>query len=295
MRSARLRSVLVLSALLSLAACTSAAAPVSQPAIPVAPTSLPVSTSAAPVKGTLLWSDDFGGAAGSAPDPSKWSQQVGGGGWGNQELECYTDSRQNSALDGNGHLVITAVRDPGHRCADGNVDEYTSARLTTQYHFSARYGRIEMYAQVPTAPGAWPALWSMGTDLPQVNWPEAGEIDVAEVGGNLPTTIHGTVHGPATAGGPQAVTRTHDTGANLSTGFHRFAVDWSPDSLTWYIDGEPYGTVSRGDVEANGRWVFSHPFFLLLNLAVGGTFPGAPGSQSDWPQQLVVDYVRVYA
>lgn len=243
----------------------------------------------------MLWSDDFSGPAGSAPDPAKWNLQVGGGGWGNQELECYTDSRHNSALDGNGHLVITALHDPGFRCSDGNVEDYTSARLNTQYHFSAQYGRIEMYAQVPTAPGAWPALWGLGTDLPQVNWPAAGEIDVAEIGGNLPTTIHGTVHGPAYGGGPQALTRTHDTGANLSIGFHRFTVDWSADSLTWYIDGEPYGTVSKKDVQASGRWVFSHPFFLLLNLAVGGTFPGSPSSDGDWPQQLVVDYVRVYA
>ena len=249
------------------------------------------STTAGP---RLVWSDEFSGAKGATPDPTKWGFQVGAGGWGNNELECYTTVRGNSALDGNGNLVLTAIRQPGHICSDGKATDYTSARLTTQNKFTQEYGRLEMRAKVPTSSGIWPAFWALGDNMPTVDWPQAGEIDVAEVVGKLPSTIHGTVHGPANAGGALEIGRTLDVGQPLSDAFHVYAVDWTPDGLTWSIDGKAYGTVTRTQVEAGGTWVYDHPFYLLLNLAVGGSFPGPPDASATWPQGYAIDYVRVY-
>lgn len=234
--------------------------------------------------GDVVWSHDFDGAAGSAPDRSAWTNETGGG-WGNNELEDYTDSRDNSALDGQGNLVITAKRE-----ADGS---YTSARLTTQGKYTPRYGRVEARIQIPRGQGIWPAFWMLGSDLPQVGWPNSGEVDVMENVGYEPATVHGTVHGPGYSGG-QGITSSyqHPQGWSFADTFHTFAVDWKPGSITWSVDGVAYKTVTPADTGGN-PWVFDKPFFIVLNLAVGGSWPGYPDGTTQFPQQMKIDYVRV--
>jgi beta-glucanase (GH16 family) len=249
---------------------------------------IPALSASAPANaahGDVIWSQEFDGAAGSAPDRSVWTNETGGGGWGNNELENYTDSRDNSALDGNGNLVITAKR-----AADGS---YTSARLSTQGKYTPQYGRIEARIQIPRGQGIWPAFWMLGSDLPQAGWPQSGEVDIMENVGYEPATVHGTVHGPGYSGG-QGITSSyvHPQGWSFADTFHTFAVDWKPGSITWSVDGVDYKTVTTADTNGN-PWVFDKPFFIVLNLAVGGNWPGNPDGTTQFPQQMKVDYVRV--
>jgi beta-glucanase (GH16 family) len=236
--------------------------------------------------GTLLAADEFDGPAGSAPNSAIWRYDTGAGGWGNGELQTYTDSRRNSALDGAGNLVITARRE-----ADGS---YTSARLTTQGTYTAQYGRVEARIRIPRGQGIWPAFWMLGADLPQVGWPACGEIDVMEAIGRDPDTVYGTVHGPGYSGaqGISAAYRSPD-GSAFADAFHVFAVDWRPGSVSWSVDGQTYRTVTPADT--NGApWVFDKPFFVVLNVAVGGGWPGNPDATTRFPQQMTVDSLRVF-
>jgi beta-glucanase (GH16 family) len=251
--------------------------------------------SSAPEGPKLVWSDEFAGAAGAAPDATSWKPVSGGDGWGNGELQCYTDSRENSIVDGKGYLVISARPTPGHACADGKYNEFTSARLITQGLRSFQYGTFEMRAKVPTGVGAWPAFWALGQDHETAGWPASGEIDVTEVLGREPTITHGSVHGPKADGSPFTLTGQRALPADLGTGFHVYSTTWTRDGISFAIDGEEYQRVTRAEVEAQGRWVFDQPFYLLLNVAVGGRWPGPPSASTTWPQQMVVDYVRVYA
>ncbi|WIB25979.1 glycoside hydrolase family 16 protein [Curtobacterium sp. MCSS17_015] len=233
----------------------------------------------------LLAADEFDGPAGSAPNPGIWRYDLGGGGWGNGELEVYTDSRRNSALDGNGNLVITARRE-----ADGS---YTSARLTSQGTYSVQYGRVEARIRIPRGQGIWPAFWMLGADLPQVGWPACGEIDVMENIGREPGTVHGTVHGPGYSGAEGI-----GGGATLPQGafaddFHVYAVDWRPGSISWSVDGATYRTITPTDTNGD-PWVFDKPFFVILNVAVGGGWPGSPDATTRFPQQMLVDWIRVW-
>ncbi|MGN7191398.1 MULTISPECIES: family 16 glycosylhydrolase [unclassified Curtobacterium] len=245
-------------------------------------------TSTTPTAGTttaLLAADEFNGPAGTAPNPGIWRFDTGAGGWGNAELETYTDSRRNAALDGNGNLVITAIRE-----ADGS---YTSARLKTESTFTAQYGRVEARIRIPRGQGIWPAFWMLGADIGQVGWPACGEIDVMENVGYEPTVVHATVHGPGYSGASGlSAAYTNPTGAAFADDFHVFGVDWRPGSITWLVDGVAQRTVTRADVGAN-PWVFDKPFFVLLNVAVGGTWPGSPDATTRFPQQMLVDWVRV--
>jgi beta-glucanase (GH16 family) len=262
-------------------------------------TSASVSTPGSTPSGSsskLIWSDDFSGTAGALPSSSKWSFETGANGWGNQELECYTDASGNAQTDGDGHLVISAIRQPGHRCSDGGITDYTSARITTEHKFTAKYGRLEVRAKVPTSSGTWPAFWALGSNIDSVNWPEAGEIDVMEIVGNHPTVIHGTLHGPKAGGASFSVGTSWDTGHDLGDAYHVYAADWTPTSITFSVDGHTYGGVTQAQVQrAGGTWVFNHEFYLLLNLAVGGNYPGNPDGSATWPQRYVIDYVRVYS
>lgn len=243
----------------------------------------------------LLWSDEFSGASGKSPDASKWNFITGGQGFGNNELQCYTSAPGNASLNGSGDLVITAIKQPGHICDDGSKNDFTSARLTTENKFDAKYGRLEIRAKVPTTSGTWPAFWALGSNQPQVGWPATGEIDVMEVIGKHPSVVFGTVHGPRADGTPMSVGRTVDTGHNLADAFHVFRVDWTPTKFTYALDGVTYATITKADVEkAGGKWVYSHRFYLLVNLAVGGNNPGNPTSDAPWPQSYTIDYVRVY-
>lgn len=232
----------------------------------------------------LVASDEFDGAAGTAPDDTKWVHDVGGDGWGNGQLEHDTDRTENAFLDGNGNLVIRAIEE------DYEGNSYTSARLKTLGTLEQAYGRFEARIQLPAGAGLWPAFWMLGADFPDVGWPSCGEIDIMEFVGSDPGTVFGTVHGPGYSGG-DGVGATYTPGGDFSDDFHVFAVEWDPDHIAWYVDDVRYQAVSVGDV--SGRWVFDDPFFLILNLAVGGTLGGEP-DPAIFPADLVVDYVRVY-
>lgn len=257
----------------------------------------PMSTGTAEAApGPLTWSDEFNGPSGSAPDPSKWNFDIGGGGWGNNERQYYTNSRSNSALDGNGNLVLTARREnpANYNCHYGRC-EYTSARLLTSGKFTQAYGRFEARIKIPRGQGIWPAFWMLGNDIGTNPWPNSGEIDIMENIGREPSTVHGTLHGPGYSGeGGLTSSYTLPNGQRLSDAFHVFTVDWAPDSITWYIDGIQYARKTPADTRGN-RWVFDHPFFMILNVAVGGYWPGYPDASTQFPQQMVIDYVRVYA
>ncbi|GAA1869458.1 family 16 glycosylhydrolase [Myceligenerans crystallogenes] len=233
----------------------------------------------------LTWSDEFNGAAGAAPDATKWNHETGAGGWGNGELQNYTTSRNNSALDGNGNLVITARRE-----ADGG---YTSARMTTKGKYQPQYGRIESRIKIARGQGIWPAFWMLGGQFPGTPWPNSGEIDIMENVGKEPHRVHGTLHGPGYSGaGGIGAAYTHPQGWSFADDFHTFAIDWSPDRISWSVDGTVYQTRTPADVP--GTWVYNQQFFMILNLAVGGAWPGYPDGTTQFPQQMVVDYVRVY-
>ncbi|MFE4049087.1 ricin-type beta-trefoil lectin domain protein [Streptomyces sp. YIM B13518] len=244
----------------------------------------------------LTWSDEFNGPAGSAPDPGKWTLETGGSGNGNHELQYYRDSRDNAALDGDGNLVITARKntDTGLRCWYGPC-QYTSARLNTAKTFTQAYGHFEARVKVPRGQGMWPAFWMLGDDLGTAGWPSSGEIDIMENVGYEPGVVHGTVHGPGySGGGGIGASYTLPGGAAFADGFHVFAVDWSPEKITWSVDGATYQTRTPADLGGK-KWVYDHPFFLILNLAVGGDWPGSPNAGTAFPQTMTIDYVRVSA
>jgi beta-glucanase (GH16 family) len=256
----------------------------------------PAAPHASAATGPLVWSDDFTGPAGAAPDPGKWVHDTGGSGWGNNELEYYTTSTGNAALDGNGHLVITARRENpgGFSCWYGSC-QYTSARLNTSGRFTQQYGHIEARMKLPRGQGLWPAFWALGDNIGSVGWPNSGEIDIMENVGREPGVNHGSLHGPGYSGGnPLTGTYTLPGGAAFADDFHTFAVDWAPNQVTFLVDGVAYESHTAADTHGN-PWVFNHPFFLLLNVAVGGSFPGSPDGSTTFPQQLVVDYVHVFA
>jgi beta-glucanase (GH16 family) len=245
--------------------------------------------------GALVWADDFNGPAGTRPDPGKWGTEIGGSGNGNNELQYYTNSAGNSALDGNGNLVITARREnPSNlQCWYGTC-QYTSARLNTSGHFTAQYGRLEARIRAPRGQGIWPAFWALGSNIGSVGWPQSGEIDIMEQIGREPSTNHGSLHGPGYSGGSPLTGTYNLPSGTFADAFHTFAADWSPAGISFSVDGTVYETQTPGNTRGN-PWVFDHPFFLILNLAVGGSFPGSPDGSTQFPQQLVVDYVHVFA
>jgi beta-glucanase (GH16 family) len=278
------KPVAVFVACLAASGCGRSASPPSSPA---------VSPSTAGSAWVLTWSDEFDGPAGATVDATKWAFDLGGHGWGNQELQYYTDRARNASLDGEGHLVIQALPET-YRGADGVTRDYTSARVKTQGRFVQAYGRFEARLQVPFGQGLWPAFWMLGEDIGTAGWPACGEIDVMENIGREPSVVHGTIHGPGYSGaeGPSGLL-TLPGGARFADGFHVFAVEWEPSVLRWYVDGQLYHTRTPADLSGR-RWVFDHPFFLLLNVAVGGSWPGSPDATTVFPQVMRVDYVRVY-
>ncbi len=235
----------------------------------------------------LTWSDEFNGPDGSAVDSTKWVYDTGGGGWGNNELETYTSGTANAVIQG-GNLVITAASTGG--------SSYTSARLKTLGKFSQQYGRFEARIQIPEGQGLWPAFWMMGADINTVNWPSCGEIDVMENIGKEPSINHGSLHMPATGGTTDDQLTgmyTLSGGAKLGDAFHTYAVEWTSSTISFYVDDMLYETQTQQG--ATGRtWEFNKPFFILLNVAVGGTWPGSPDSTTTFPQTMKVDWVRAY-
>jgi uncharacterized protein (TIGR03437 family) len=229
----------------------------------------------------LLWSDEFNGPAGSPPDSGNWTYDLGTDCCGNDELETYTNAAVNAQMDGLGHLDIH-VENP-------SPGVYTSARIKTEGLFSVEYGRVEARIKLPTGQGIWPAFWMLGTDITTVSWPACGEIDIMENIGSTPSTNYGSVHAPN-----YNVTATYPlpNGQVYADDFHTFAIEWSPQAVTFYVDGSSYQTITP--TNAGSAWVFNTPFFIILNVAVGGTFPGSPNSTTQFPQDMLVDYVRVY-
>jgi beta-glucanase (GH16 family) len=297
LRMSRLRSGVCCLGLVGMIVGTPRTGPVAAPAGPAAP-------EAAALPGspdfedpwTLVWSDEFEDPDGSAPDPTKWTFDIGVGsnGWGNGELEYYTDRTPENVVVQDGNLVITALQktyiDP-----DGITRDYTSARLKTQNLFSMAYGRFEARIKIPYGQGLWPAFWMLGDDIHDVGWPACGEIDVMENIGREPFLIPGTIHGPGYSGGSGiGAPFSLPDGQAFADDFHVFAVEWDPDAIRFYVDDTLYKTTTPADLPAGRTWVFDHPFFLLLNVAVGGTWPGPPDSSTVFPQTMLVDYVRVY-
>ncbi|MFJ2157843.1 ricin-type beta-trefoil lectin domain protein [Streptomyces sp. NPDC087856] len=241
----------------------------------------------------VTFSDTFDGAAGSAVNSSKWTQETGDN-VNNHEREYYTSGTNNASLDGQGHLVITAKKEnpANYQCWYGTC-QYTSARMNTSGKFSAQYGHVEARMKIPRGQGMWPAFWMLGTDIGSVGWPNSGEIDVMENVGFEPSTVHGTIHGPGYSGANGiGAGYTLPNGQAFADAFHTFAVDWAPNSIKWSVDGVVYETRTPADVGGN-TWAFNKPFFLILNLAVGGDWPGDPNSATAFPAQLVVDSVSV--
>jgi beta-glucanase (GH16 family) len=234
----------------------------------------------------LVWSDEFNGPPGAPPDPAKWVYDLGSKGWGNKELEIYTDNRGNAYLDGQGHLVIQALQ-----AAPG---KFTSARLKTQGKFSFTYGRVEARIRIPYGQGIWPAFWMLGDDEKTIGWPACGEIDIMENIGREPDTVHGTVHGPGYSAAKAIGKPLSLTGKRFADDYHIYAVEWTPERIDFQVDGKSYHTVTPASLPAGAKWVYDHPFFLLLNVAVGGKWPGNPDGTTVFPQKMLVDYVRVY-
>lgn len=253
-------------------------------------------TTATPQSGTwkLVWRDEFNGANGAPPDASKWTAEIGGSGWGNNELQYYT-ARAENVQQSEGKLVITARRE-NYSQPNAPSRSYTSARLKTAGKFSQKYGRFEARIKLPETQGMWPAFWLLGEDKGQVGWPECGEIDIMELVGSAPSTVLGTIHGPGYSGG-DGISRNYTLadGKRFSEAFHTFAVEWEPSVIRFYVDDVLYTTRTPADLPSGTRWVYDHPFFIILNLAVGGGLPGNPDETTVFPQEMLVDYVRVYA
>jgi beta-glucanase (GH16 family) len=246
-----------------------------------------------PAGWTLTWSDEFDGPDGSGVDSSKWVHDVGGGGWGNKEREYYTDGTANAVIQG-GDLVITAGPDGASQesCWYGQC-QYTSARLNSSNGFSQQYGRFEARIQIPLGQGLWPAFWLLGNNIGNVGWPACGEIDIMENIGKQPGTAYGSLHAQgynATAG------YTLMGQAKLGDAFHRYAIEWEPTAIRFYVDDQLYETHAPSDATGGGgKWAFDQPFFIILNVAVGGNWPGDPDSTTTFPQTMKVDWVRVYS
>ncbi len=233
----------------------------------------------------LVWQDEFEGTKGQLPDASKWAFDTGTD-WGNKQLEYDTNSAKNASLDGDGHLVITAIEESYSGC------RYTSARITSKGLFEQKYGRFEARMKMPRGPGLWPAFWMLGTNYSTTGWPQCGEIDIMEYKGQEPGIVHGTVHGPGYSAA-NGVTKSYSlTNARFDTDYHLFAVEWTENNIRFYVDDTLYQRITPDGV--TGEWVYDHSFFIILNLAVGGNYVGNPSSQTTFPQSMLVDYVRVY-
>ena len=246
----------------------------------------------------LVWSDEFS-SPGAVPDPSNWAFETGGNGWGNHELETYCapastqspcNPAQPNAIVANGYLHILARRDEG-------TGKWTSARLTTKGLQSFQYGRIEARIRIPAGAGVWPAFWMLGDDIGQRPWPACGELDIMENIGKEPTTIHGSVHGTGFTGTPLSTITTLASGEDFAAAFHTYGLIWSPGKVQYYVDDpeHPYATYTRADLPKGAVWPFDDGrYFFLLNLAMGGDWPGPPTASTPSTEEMLVDYVRVY-
>jgi beta-glucanase (GH16 family) len=249
----------------------------------------------------LIWSDEFNSSASpSAPDPAIWRFETGGNGFGNRELETYCSygssqppcdlAHPNAFVDKDGYLHIVA-RSDGH-------DHYSSARIKTEGLKSFQYGRIEARIKVPQGQGFWPAFWMLGDNIQQVRWPACGELDIMENVGKKPGTIYGSIHGTGFTGTQIGLPFTLPRNQAFGDAFHIFGLLWSPHKIEYYVDdpAHVYASFTPSSLPKGAVWPFDDgKFFFLLNLAVGGDWPGPPAASSRFPQEMLVDYVRVYA
>jgi beta-glucanase (GH16 family) len=241
--------------------------------------------------GSIAWSDEFNGRRGKLPNPTKWSLETGYG-WGDGELQSYTDRRANVSLDGKGHLAIIARRER-YTGPDGRTARFTSARMNTRAKFEFAYGRIEARIRMPAGRGLLPAFWAAGSNIDRVGWPEAGEIDVVEVNGSEPFTAHGTLHGPRDGHEYFSIEASRQMRTALAKRFHLYGVSWSPGRIAFLVDGKVYGVKTPAALPSGARWSFDSPFFLLFTLAVGPRWLGPPDSTTPWPATMLVDWVRL--
>tara|TARA_R110002096_G_C14660630_1_gene727745 strand:+ start:9654 stop:10499 length:846 start_codon:yes stop_codon:yes gene_type:complete len=234
----------------------------------------------------LVMADEFD--TDGAPNPAIWNYNIGTGenGWGNNELQYYTNRSENVTVQ-NGVLIITAEEE------NFNGASYTSARLLTKGKFEQQYGRWEARIRLPYGQGIWPAFWLLGDDKNGTEiWPQIGEIDIMEYVGDDPTRVFGTVHGPGYSGG-ESISKSYELeNDRFDAGFHIFGIEWGPGYINFYIDDVLYNQITPEDVP--GEWVFDDSFYIILNMAVGGTLPGSPNDETVFPQTMLVDYVRVY-
>jgi beta-glucanase (GH16 family) len=266
------------------------ATPTATPAASKTPGQPAVAPAVDPAGGwRLTWSDEFNGPAGHAPDASKWSDDLGGTGWGNSELEDYTSSTANAAVNGHGQLAITARQEdpPGSSCWYGPC-RYTSARLVTLGHFSQAFGQISARVKLPSGQGLWPSFWALGDNFAAAGSHQAGQMNILSFLGSKPGTVNAGLIGP----GYKELSADTLSSGTFADGYHTFTADWYPDHISFFVDGHLYDSQFRS--QAGAGWVFDHPFFLILNLAVGGTQPGSPSASTAFPQQMLVDWVRVY-
>lgn len=241
---------------------------------------------------TLTFDEEFNGPSGSGPNPRLWLHDVGGIGWGNRELQYYSAGNGNTYLDGEGHLVIAAHQGPGgFSCWYGEC-AYTSGKLTTRQPqlatFSQRYGHFEARIKVPTGKGLWPAFWLLGEKIVCDDECKAGEIDVMEALGHQPDKVQQHAHGPDFHFGKAF---TLPAGQSVAD-WHTYAVHWTASRIEWWVDGQITQSITKE--EADEGWVFDHRFYILLNLAVGGEWPGTPDATAIFPAKMLIDYVRVY-
>jgi beta-glucanase (GH16 family) len=238
----------------------------------------------------LVWSDEFNGSAGELPDTTKWVFDIGNGpnndGWGNAELQYYTDRTANISIDSNGNLAITAKDEVYIGSA------FTSARIKTAGLFEQTYGRFEARIKTPWGPGIWPAFWILGSNVDTLGWPQCGEIDIMELRGQKPNIINGTVHGPGYSGAAGITKSFAFENDRYDVDFHLFAVEWGEDYIDFFVDNTLYQEITPDKL--TGDWVFDHPFHIILNVAVGGNYVGFPTNQTPFPQTMLVDYVKVY-
>lgn len=234
---------------------------------------------------TLILQEEFD--VDGAPDSSIWAYDIGTGenGWGNNELQYYTNRSENVVVE-DGMLKITAIKE------SYQGSSYTSARLKTEGLFEQAYGRFEARMKLPYGQGMWPAFWLLGNDINEVGWPQCGEIDIMEYKGQNPTNILGSVHGPGYSSSASITKEFTIPNDRFDTDFHVFGIEWTPNSIKYYVDNILYNEITSDDV--TGEWVFDHPFYMIINLAVGGNFVGTPNENTVFPQTMYIDYVRVY-
>ncbi len=234
----------------------------------------------------LVWSDEYDGDTNSLVNPEKWTYDLGTGqnGWGNNELQSYTNSPKNVSMDGQGNLVINAIKE--------EAGGYTSARIKTEGLFAQKYGKIEARIKTPTGSGIWPAFWMLGTDIDDVDWPQCGEIDIMEQRGQQSNITYSSLHGPGYSANQSITTPYVLKDARFDTDFYIFAVEWGEDYVEFYVNNYLFKRLSPTDV--TGEWVYNKPFFLIMNVAVGGNFLGPPNDYTPFPSSMHIDYVRVY-